>query len=204
MVVLQSVLPMPYTTEQLLEFLDQELKATWQGERVLLSSDERLANPVISKAIGTEKLSKVYAIQDFRAQIHAYQHEHGVSGLIWHDCYFRGHSIRIPELHPQLAAIPPDKLALVAAKPAILNFWYNSVIDLNLWLAGSDPQPTNQHHVEHLATKSEWAEITAARTEIYLTLCWGDPKECHCDWARPQSGCERIIATEGEPSGIKV
>jgi hypothetical protein len=202
--LLQSVLPMPYTTEQLLEFLDQELKATWQGKRVLLSSDERLANPVVSKAIGTEKLSKVYAIQDFRAQIHAYQHEHDVSGLIWHDCSFQGRSIRIPELHPQLAAIPQDKLALVAAKPAILKFWRTSVTGLNLWLAGSQPQPTTTDHVEALATQSEWAEITAARTEIYLTLCWGDPKDCHCDWARPHSGCERIIATEGEPSGIKV
>ncbi len=200
----QSVLPMPYTTEQLLEFLDQELKATWKGERVLLSSDERLANPVISKAIGNEKLSKVYAIQDFRAQIHVYQHEHGVSGLIWHDCHFQGHSIQIPELHPQLAAISQDKLTLVAAKPAILNFWRDRVSHLNLWMAGYIPQPTTLDHVEALAANSEWAEITAARTELYLTLCWGDPKECHCDWARPQSGCERIIAAEGEPSGIKV
>jgi hypothetical protein len=195
---------MPYTTEQLLEFLDQELKATWKGERVLLSSDQRLANPVISKAIGTDKLSKVYAIQDFRAQIHAYQQEHGVSGLLWHDCHFQGQTIRIPELHPQLAAIPQDKLTLVAAKPAILNFWRASTTGLNLWLAGSRPQPTTLDHVETLATNSEWAEITAASTELYLTLCWGDPKECHCDWARPKSGCERIIAAEGEPSGIKV
>jgi hypothetical protein len=204
MVVPQSVSPMPYTTEQLLEFLDQELKATWKGQRVLLSSDERLANPVISKAIGTEKLSKVYAIQDFRAQIHAYQQEHGVSGLIWHDCCFRGRSIRIPELHPQLAATPQDKLALVAAKTAILNFWRESVQGLNLWLANGDFHPTTPDHVENLAATSEWAEIIAARTELYLTLCWGNPKECHCDWARPQSGCERIIATEGKPSGIKV
>ena len=200
----QRVPPMPYTTEQLLEFLDQELKATWKGERVLLSSDERLANPVISKAIGTEKLSKVYAIQDFRAQIHAYQQEHGVSGLIWHECCFQGRSIRIPELHPQLAATPQDKLALVAAKPAILNFWQESVQGLNLWLANGAPQLTSPAHVEELASNCEWAEIVAARTELYLTLCWGNPKECHCDWARPQSGCERIIATKGEPSGIKV
>lgn len=204
MVLLQSRLPMPYTTEQLLEFLDQELKATWQGKRVLLSSDERLANPVISKAIGTDKLSKVYAIQDFRAQIHAYQQEHQVSGLVWHDCCFQGRSIRIPELHPQLAATPQDKLTLVAAKPAILNFWRESILNLNLWLAGGEPRPTTQDHVEVLADHSEWAEITAARTELYLTLCWGNPKECHCDWSRPKSGCERIIATAGEPSGIKV
>jgi hypothetical protein len=200
----QSVLPMPYTTEQLLEFLDQELKATWKGERVLLSSHERLANPVISKAIGTEKLSKVFAIQDFRAQIHAYQQEQGVSGLLWHSCEFQGHSIRVPELHPQLAAIPQDKLIMAAAKPAILNFWREVIVGLSLWLAGSQPQATNLDHVETLMAQSEWAEIAATRSELYLTLCWGDPKECHCDWARPESGCERIIAAAGEPSGIKV
>lgn len=198
------VLPMPYTTEQLLEFLDQELKANWKGERLLLSSDQRLNNPVISKAIGTEKLSKVFAIQDFRAQIHAYQQQHGVSGLIWHSCSFRGRTIRCPELHPQLAAISSDKLALMAAKPTILSFWRDAITDLRLWLAGSQPRLTTLEHVEALGSQSEWAEIAATRSELYLTLCWGDPKECHCDWARPQSGCERIIATAGEPSGIKV
>ena len=81
----------------------------WKGERVLLSvRRKRLANPAdFPRPSVPKNLSKVYAIQDFRAQIHAYQQEHGVSGLIWHDCHFRGRSIRIPELHPQLAAHSP-------------------------------------------------------------------------------------------------
>jgi hypothetical protein len=195
---------MSYTTEQLLEFLDQELRATWKGERVVLSSAARLDNPVISKAIGTDKLSKVYAIQDFRAQIHEYQRQHGVSGLVWHTCHFQGRSIQVPELHPQLAAIPADKLTLAAAKPAMLQFWREAIPGLQLWLAGGSPQPTTLEHVESLVVTSEWAELAATRTELYLSLCWGDPKHCHCDWAKPESGCERIIATAGEPSGIKV
>lgn len=195
---------MSYTTEQLLEFLDQELRATWQGERVVLSSAARLDNPVISKAIGTEKLSKVFAIQDFRAQIHQYQHQHGVSGLVWSTCHFQGRSIRFPELHPQLAALPADKLAMVTATPAILAFWRESMPGLRLWLAENPPQPTTLAHIEALILDSEWAELAATRSELYLSLCWGDPKDCHCDWARPESGCERIIATAGEPSGIKV
>jgi hypothetical protein len=195
---------MPYTTEQLLDFLDQELRATWKGERVVLSSADRLDNPVISKAIGTDKLSKVYAIQDFRAQIHDYQRQHGVSGLVWHTCWFQGRSLRLPELHPQLIAIPADKLALVAAKPALIQFWREAIVDLQLWLAGQEPEATTLDHVETLIATSEWAELAATRTELYLTLCWGDPKDCHCDWARPESGCDRIIAAAGEPSGIKV
>jgi len=90
---------MAYTTAELLDFLDQELRAAWRGERVVLSSDQRL-NPVVAKAIGTEKLSKVFAVQDFRDQIHHYQREHNVSGLVWHTCRFQGRSHQFPELHP--------------------------------------------------------------------------------------------------------
>lgn len=195
---------MSYTTEQLLDFLDQELRATWKGERVVLSSADRLDNPVISKAIGTDKLSKVYAIQDFRAQLHDYQRQHGVSGLVWHTCQFQGRSLRIPELHPQLIAIPADKLTLVAAKPALIQFWREAIGDINLWLAGHVPRPTTLDHINTLIAASEWAELAATRSELYLTLCWGDPKDCHYDWAKPDSGCDRIIATIGEPSGIKL
>jgi len=171
---------------------------------VVLSSADRLDNPVISKAIGTDKLSKVYAIQDFRAQLHDYQRQHGVSGLVWHTCQFQGRSLRIPELHPQLIAIPADKLTLVAAKPALIQFWREAIGDLNLWLAGHVPRPTTLDHINTLIAASEWAELAATRSELYLTLCWGDPKDCHYDWAKPDSGCDRIIAAAGEPSGIKL
>ncbi len=195
---------MTYTTEQLLAFLDEELRATWRGERVVLSSDERLDNPVIAKALGANQLSKVFAIQDFRAQIHDYQRQHGVSGLVWHTCHFQGQSLRVPELHPQLIAIPDDKLTLTAAKPAIIQFWRAAIPNLHLWLASRPPQPTTLDYVNDLIAACEWAELSAARTELYLTLCWGDPKDCHYDWAKPESGCDRIIAAPGEPSGIKV
>lgn len=195
---------MSYTTEQLLDFLDQELRATWQGERVVLSSVDRLDHPAIAKAIGAQKLSKVFAIQDFRAQIHDYQRQHGVSGLLWHTCQFQGRVIQVPELHPQLIATPADKVVLVGAQSVALEFWRQSIAGLRLWMAGNQPQPTTREAVERLVEASEWAELAATRTELYLSLCWGDPKECHCDWARPESGCDRIIATAGEPSGIKV
>ncbi|MBD0334806.1 MAG: hypothetical protein ICV62_04905 [Cyanobacteria bacterium Co-bin13] len=195
---------MSYTTEQLLEILDQELRATWKGERLLLSSSQRLDHPAIAKALGPEKLSKVFAIQDFRAQIHQYQQEHGVSGLVWHTCRFQGRSIQFPELHPQLAAIPQDKVTLIAARASVLSFWREAMVGMRLWLAGTPPHPTTLEHVETLISQAEWAEVDATRTELYLSLCWGDPKECRNDWARPESGCERIIAAPSQPSGIKV
>ena len=117
---------MTYTTQQLIDILDQELKAAWRGERVLLSTDDRLANPVISKAIGADKLSKVFAYQDFRAQIHQYQREHNVSGLVWHPCTFNEKTIQLPEIHPDLTAIPADKATLATAIADIIQFWRNS------------------------------------------------------------------------------
>lgn len=195
---------MSYTTQQLLEILDQEVRAAWKGERVLLSSTDRLDNPVIAKALGARKLSQVFAIQDFREQIHLYQLEHQVSGLVWHTCRFKGRSIRFPELHPQLTAIPQDKQMLMASKPEVIDFWQKSRENLRLWLAGPPPIATTLDHVEQLIQAAEWAEVDATRSELYLSLCWGNPKECHCDWARPESGCERIIAAIAEPSAIKV
>ena len=195
---------MSYTTEQLLDILDQELRATWRGERVLMSSADRLNNQVVAKALGTEKLSKVFALQDFREQIHHYQREHSVSGLVWHTCRFKGCSIRFPEIHSQLIAIPEDKIRLLEAKSAVLDFWRQSIEGMRLWLAGTPPQPTGVRHVERLIDETEWAEVDATRTELYLTLCWGDPKECHYGWAQPDSGCERIIAAIAEPSPIKI
>lgn len=195
---------MSYTTEELLDILDQELRATWRGERLLLSSADRLDHPVVAKALGTQKLSKVYAIQDFRAQIHQYQQQHEVSGLVWHTCRFRGRSLRFPELHPQLAAIPADKQQLIAAKAAVLAFWHSAIADLQFWLAGRPPTPTTLTHITSLIAQTEWAEIDATQNELYLSLCWGNPQECRCDWARPASGCERIIAAAAQPSAIKV
>ena len=169
---------MVYTTAELLDFLDQELRAAWRGERVLLSSDERM-NPVIAKAIGTEKLSKVFAVQDFREQIHHYQREHSVSGLVWHTCRFQGRSHQFPELHPQLVPIPSDKLTLVKAKADVIDFWRTSIEGLRLWHSGSPPQPVELDTVNQWITDAEWAEIDATRSELFLRLCWGDPKVCH-------------------------
>ena len=195
---------MSYTTQQLLEILDQELRAAWKGERVLLSSTQRINNSVLAKALGSEKLSKVFAFQDFREQIHLYQLAQGVSGIVWHTCTFKDRSIRFPELHPQLAAIPGDKETLMAAKDSVLDFWRASIAGMRLWLAGASPQSTTRSHVEGLIQQTEWAEVDATRSELYLSLCWGNPKECYCSWAQPESGCDRIIAAIAEPSSIKV
>ncbi len=163
-----------------------------------------MSNPVIAKALGSNKLSKVFAYQDFRAQIHDYQIQHQVSGLTWRECTFKAQTVRSPELHNQLIAVPGDKETLISAKRTILEFWRQTTFDLQFWLAEPDPQPITTAQVEQLAQEAEWVEIDATRLELYLSLCWGDPKECHYRWAYPDSKCIRIIAAANEPSALKV
>ena len=195
---------MAYTTAQLLAILDAEMKAAVRGDRLLLSADRRFDDPVIAKAIGPQKLSQIYAFQDFRDQIHRYQIAEGVSGIVWRHCHFQGRSVRFPEIHPQLTATAEDKLRLGAAKGAVLAFWRECIAGLNLWRAGNPPEPIAPDRVETLIERAEWADAEATRSELYLLLCWGNPKESYYAWAYPESGCDRIIATRHQPSGIKV
>lgn len=195
---------MPYSTQELIQILDQELRAHWKGQRLLLSSVERINNIVIAKALGIEKLSKVFAYPDFRAQVHEYQRLHGVSGLIQRQYTFNGEVLQLPELHNQLIAIPGDKEKLMAAKGRAIAFWQQAIQGKSFWLAGSEPTRITTSYVEHLIQQAEWAELDFARNELYLGLCWGNPQECHYQWARPGSGCDRIIATDTKPEAIKI
>jgi len=195
---------MTYTTEQLIQILEREMQASWRGERVLLSAGDRFNDPVLSLALGSDRISKVYAYREFREQVHRYQLDHQVSGLVWRECRFQGRTLTYPELHNQLAAIPADKERLRAAKPAVLDFWRRATAHLPLWLAGDEPQGMNRETIEQLARDAEWAEMDATRQELYLGLCWGKPQECHYRWALPESGCRRFVAAERYPQNIKV
>ncbi len=192
---------MPYSTEQLIRILDEELQAAWKGDRLLLSSSR--LDPVMEKALGTEKLSKVYAYRDFRSQIHQYQIDHSVSGLIQRSCQFNGQVIQFSEIHNQLVAIGSDKDDLIASKPRILAFWREQAGQMPLWQLNPTRTIFAKQADERIQA-AEWVEIEAGRAELYLGLCWGDPNECHYGWAYPQSRCEQVIASAGEPSLLKV
>ena len=205
-----------YTTQELIEILDRELKANWKGKRIVLSSEERINDPVVSKLLDMEKVSKVFAYQDFRRQIHEYQKQHQVSGIIWRECSFHNKTIRYPEVYNQLIPIEGDKETLIQAKSSIIEFWRETTANMQFWLVNApgktkNKSNTNSYHqkisleyVEKLINQTEWAEIDAACTEIYLGLCWGDPLEYRYQWAKPKSGCDRIIASHNQPSSIKI
>ena len=194
---------MTYTTVELIQILDRELQAHWKGERILLSSANKIDNPVIAKAINLDKVGKVFAYQDFRRQIHQYQKEHQVSGIVWRVARFRDLSIPFPEIHNQLIPIEGDKQILIDAKESILSFWWQVTQDLKLWLLGDRHQEITADYGRKLAKQTEWAEIETALTEVYLGLCWGNPQEYQYKWAKPASGCYRLLATNTQPGLIK-
>jgi hypothetical protein len=204
---------MTYTTEELIEILDRELQANWKGKRILLSSSERINDPVVAKALNMERVSKVFAYREFRAQIHEYQQKNQVSGIIWRNCTFQDRTVPCPEIHNQLIPVPGDKEILIQAKASLLDFWQEVTEGMNFWLVnapGRNHQHSDRHvkitsdYLQKLIQQTEWVEIDAARTEVYLGLCWGDPQEYRYQWAKPKSGCDRIIAARNEPSSIKI
>lgn len=218
---------MTYTTQDLIEILDRELKANWKGKRVVLSSAERINDPVVTKLLDMNRVNKVFAYQDFRTQIHQYQLEHQVSGIIWCSRRFNNHQIDYPEIHNQLIPLPTDKAVLIAAKQSVIEFWHSVTPQMQFWLTNAPgskkfrntknssqkldqnkPRPPyqsiNPAYVEKLIRQAEWAEIDNTRNEVYLGLCWGDPAEYRYQWAKPKSGCDRLIASQSVPSSIKI
>jgi hypothetical protein len=163
-----------------------------------------LDNPVIEKAIDLKKVGKVFAYQDFRQQIHQYQQNYQVSGIIWRTCTFAGRSLRYPELHNQLVPVAGDKDLLMQYKETVLSFWREMTQGMNYWLVANHRRPLSLDALEDLIAEAEWAEVDAAQTELYLGLCWGNPQEYQYLWAKPKSGCHRVIAAVTEPSSIKV
>lgn len=202
---------MIYSTDELIQILDRELKENWKGKRVVLSSAQRINDPVVEKALDMNQVNKVFAYRDFRSKIHEYQHKWGVSGIIRRTCTFNEQSITYPEIHNQLVPVEGDKEILIAARTEILDFWYKVTENMKFWLVNgnlvnhqSHHQPISFDYLQKLIQQTEWAEIDAARTEIYLGLCWGVPQDHQYQWAKPKSGCDRIIATVSEPSAIKI
>jgi len=195
---------MPYSTQDLLDILDQEMQATCQGQRILLNAGDRLNHAGVAKALNPQRLGAVFAYQDFRAAVHCYQLEHQISGLVWQTCQFRGGQIRRPELHPQLTALEQDKTVLMAFKNSMVDFWEQQTLGMNYWLLGSVPRLVAMASLSLWRQEAEWAELEAGQEELFLSLCWGHPQQSAYEWAKPHSGRYLLVAAPGEPSGMRV
>ncbi len=196
---------MVYNTQDLIRILDQELQATWRGDRLLLSSEKRVGVPIVTKALNPDKLGKVFAYKDFCQQVHQYQQNHQVSGIIWRDICYQQYHVRLPEVHQQLIALESDKLILQQAKAPARKFWQQITQGLQLWrLENHVLQSLTPAQADAAWERAEWAEIDLGRNEFYGGLCWGDPKECRYRWSYPESGCDRLIASSGKPQQTNI
>ena len=195
---------MNYTTPELIKILEKEMRATCEGKRVLLSAAERLDNPVLAKAIALDKVSNVFAYREFRQQIHEYQRQHDVSGLVWRNCQFRGQTLAFPQLHEQLIAIAGDKEILMQFRAKIIRFWETCTVGMNFWWVVNDCRPLSPSSLALFIEETEWAELEATQGELFLGLAWGNPEQYQYSWANPQSGCHRIIAAINKPRFIRI
>ncbi|AFY84550.1 hypothetical protein [Oscillatoria acuminata] len=190
-----------YSTQELIEILEQERRACLRGERLNLSATPAIGLPVVDQFLKPEGLQKFTAYQDFKAAVHDYQRSHQVSGLIYHEITLKGKTLSYPQLHDQLIALPEDLETLKAEKPALLSFWLEVTEGMDLYLRvnnGLNDRQISKADVEAIALKTEWATLfkweKSDFLEILLQLGWGKPEEASYRRSWPESGTEDIHA----------
>ena len=124
-----------YSTEELIQILNQEREACLKGERLNLKATPAVGNPVIDCFLKPEGIQKFTAYQNFKATIHQYQQEHQVSGIIWREIAVQGKILYFPIVDEQLIALPRDFEQLKAAKIKLLEFWGDVTAGMDLYLS---------------------------------------------------------------------
>jgi len=190
----------PYSTDELLQILAEEQRACMQGQRLHLTAKVSGIAP-LDRLIDPKGIQKFTAYQNFRAQIHAYQREQGVSGLVWRSIALAPHRLNYPELHDQLVALPEDIHTLQRFKDDAIEFWRSVTVgfDRHLSVAGGrDFCTLTPSDEQRLIDRAEWVSLDprgqALPCEVVLQLGWGDPAGARYrrDW--PQSGSELVHA----------
>jgi hypothetical protein len=191
-----------YTTQELIEILAAERQACLQGQRLNLAAQPS-GNIAIDKYLKPEGLQKFTAYQDFKAAVHRYQREHGVSGIVWRQMTVKGKTVSYPEVDAQLIALPEDLEILKDYKAAIADFWQQVTAGMDVYLSinhGKGYRQITPADVERIMHRTEWATLWKSENtnflEIILQLGWGQPQEAayKCGW--PDSGSEYIHAVK--------
>ncbi len=189
-----------YSTSELIEILAQERQACMAGQRLNLQALVS-GNPIVDQFLQTEGIQKFSAYQNFRATIHQYQRDHGVSGVVEHQVSVGDRTLTYPAIDDQLIALPQDLDVIRAAKPHILDFWHAIIPELNLFLSvnrGRDYRPITAAEVAALVDRTEWAALHVQPRidglEVVLQLGWGNPAEARYRRGWPESGSEVIHA----------
>ncbi|UZQ56179.1 hypothetical protein OOK60_09055 [Trichothermofontia sichuanensis B231] len=191
-----------YTTEELITILDRERQACLTGQRLNLTVAVS-GNPLIDRLVRPDGVQKFAAYCDFRAMIHAYQQEQGVSGIIWRELTLKGYTLRYPQIHDQLIALPSDLNLLKLARSSILHFWTQVTADMDCYLSlnnGKDFQAIAPQEIAGIVDRTEWASLTPYQgpdfLELILQLGWGQPDAADYKRGWPTAGSEQIHAVQ--------
>jgi hypothetical protein len=189
-----------YTTQELIQILANERQACLQGQRLNLAV-KASGNVVIDKYLKTEGLQKFTAYQDFKAAVHRYQRERGVSGVVWRQITIKGKTLSYPEVDAQLIALPSDIEVLKEFKTSIISFWQEVTRGMDIYLScnhGKDYQQLVTADADRIIQRTEWASLWKSENsnflEIVLQLGWGQPQEAAYRRGWPDSGSEHIHA----------
>jgi hypothetical protein len=189
-----------YSTEELIQILASERQACLTGKRLKLNVKVS-GNPAIDMFLKADGLQKFTAYQDFKAAVHDYQREHGISGIVWRQITVKGKTLRYPVIDDQLIAIPSDIETLKAAKTSMLSFWPEATAGMDLYLIvdnGKDYRQISPADVGRIADRTEWVSLCkwekANFLEIVLQLGWGKPEDAAYKRGWPNSGSEYVHA----------
>lgn len=192
-----------YSTEELIQILNQERQACLKGERLNLRATPAVGNPVVDCFLKPEGIQKFTAYQNFKATIHQYQQEHQVSGIVWREIVVKGKTLRFPFVNEQLIALPYDLEQLKAEKTKLLEFWDDVTAGMDLYLSlnsGKDYRKICVEEVDAIVQRTEWTCIwkweKSSFLEMLLQLGWGQPSEAGDRRGWPQSGSENIHAVK--------
>ncbi|MBF2097955.1 MAG: hypothetical protein IGQ88_06210 [Gloeomargaritaceae cyanobacterium C42_A2020_066] len=197
---------MAYSTQELVDFLEAELRRNWAAVAGDLGQDQisRVGLEFAGQGVGLQ------AYERFRRLIHQYQENHGVSGLVWREIQMRGEYLRFPLVHPELVAVTGDLDVLQSAKPAVIGFWAQVTAGRVLatpLVQGRRRrvdrfclqfQVITQDECLRLIEIAEWAipiKVLELGEQLNLVLGWGRPAGAP-PW---ESGANLVVAVpEGE------
>ncbi len=189
-----------YSTQDLIQILARERQACMNGQRLSLAVSPS-GNPAIDFFLKTEGIQSFTAYQNFRAAVQEYQRSHHVSGIVWQHLTVGSQTLRFPKVHDQLAALPEDLQVLANAKAAIIDFWWDVVNGMELYLslnAGKAHQPITRPAIERIYQRSHWLSLyqqgQASTLELILQLGWGQPEAATYRQGFPASGSEYVHA----------
>jgi hypothetical protein len=194
-------MPDVYSTQELIEILAAEREACLRGDRLNLRASPFIGNAAVDRWLDPSAMQKFAAFQDFREQVHHYQRDQKVSGLVWCELTVNDRCLRFPRVHDHLIALESDLARLGQAKEEILQFWLEATEGMSLFLGlqgGKRYEWLDREAVWAIDRRAEWADIWMSEgdrfLQVVLLLGWGLPQEAMYRRGSSRSGCEYLYA----------